>query len=105
MEQAGDLPEWVEEKHSVGWRAEMYSLRRERAQLGVDQVSHISRDIGDGFGYDIETTVTEPSRYIEVKGSRAETLTFVLTTQGAVGSGGQPGSVRDPVLGRDLPRE
>ena len=79
MEQAADLPEWVEQKHSVGWRAEMYSLRRERAQLGVDQVLHISRDAGDGFGYDIETTASEPSRYIEVKGSRGETLSFVLT--------------------------
>jgi Domain of unknown function (DUF3883) len=81
MEQAADLPEWVEQKHSVGWRAETYSLRRERAQLGVDQVLHISRDGGDGFGYDIETTASEPSRYIEVKGSRGEVLGFVLTRQ------------------------
>jgi len=79
MEQAGDLPEWVEQKHSVGWRAEMYSLRRERAQLSVDHVLHTSRDVGDGFGYDIETTATDPSRLIEVKGSRQEKLSFVLT--------------------------
>lgn len=79
MEQATDLPEWVEEKHSVGWRAEMYSLRRERARLGVDQVLHVSRDVGDGFGYDIETTTTDPSRYIEVKGSRGHIQSFVLT--------------------------
>lgn len=79
MEQAGDLPEWVEQKHSVGWRAEMYSLRLERTQLGVDQVLHTSRDAGDCFGYDIETTATDPSRYIEVKGSRGEKLSFVLT--------------------------
>lgn len=79
MEQAGDLPEWVEQKHSVGWRAEMYSLRRERAHHGVDEVLHTSRDVGDGFGYDIETTATDPSRLIEVKGSRGENLSFVLT--------------------------
>lgn len=79
MGQAGDLPEWVEEKHSVGWRAEMYSLRRERTQHGVDQVLHTSRDVGDGFGYDIEATATYPSRLIEVKGSRGEKLSFVLT--------------------------
>lgn len=79
MEQAGELPEWVQQKHSVGWRAEMYSLRRERAQLGVDHVLHTSRDVGDGFGYDIETTATDPSRLIEVKGSRQERLSFVLT--------------------------
>jgi Domain of unknown function (DUF3883) len=79
MEQARDLPEWVEQKHSVGWRAEMYSLRRERTQLGVDHVLHTSRDVGDGFGYDIETTTAEPSRLIEVKGSRQEKLSFVLT--------------------------
>lgn len=79
MEQAGDLPEWVEQKHSVGWRAEMYSLRRERTQFGVDHVLHTSRDVGDGFGYDIETTAADPSRLIEVKGSRQEKLSFMLT--------------------------
>ncbi len=79
MEQAGDLPEWVQDKHTVGWRAELYSLRRERGHLGVDQVLHTSRDVGDGFGYDIETSATDPSRYIEVKGSRGERLSFVLT--------------------------
>lgn len=79
MDRAGDLPEWVEEKHSVGWRAEMYSLRRERTHLGIDHVLHTSRDVGDGFGYDIETNATEPSRYIEVKASRGETLSFLLT--------------------------
>jgi len=79
MEQAGDLPDWVQNKHTVGWRAELYSLRRERAHLGVDHVLHTSRDVGDGFGYDIETIATDPSRYIEVKGSRSERLSFVLT--------------------------
>ncbi len=79
MDQAGDLPEWVQDKHSVGWRAELYSLRRERGHLGVGHVLHTSRDVGDGFGYDIETIAADPSRYIEVKGSRGERLSFVLT--------------------------
>lgn len=79
MEQAGDLPEWVQDKHSVGWRAELYSLRRERGHLGIDHVLHTSRDVGDGFGYDIETLATDPSRFIEVKGSRGERLSFILT--------------------------
>lgn len=79
MEQARDLPDWVQDKHTVGWRAEMYSLRRERTQLGVDHVLHTSRDVGDGFGYDIETTAADPSRLIEVKGSRGQQLSFVLT--------------------------
>lgn len=79
MEQAGDLPEWVQDKHSVGWRAELYSLRREREHLGIDHVLHTSRDVGDGFGYDIETITAGAGRFIEVKGSRGERLSFVLT--------------------------
>lgn len=81
MEQSVQLPEWVEDNQSVGWRAELYSLRRERTRLGPHRVLHVSRDVGDGFGYDIETTAAEPSRYIEVKGSRSTGVSFVLTNR------------------------
>jgi hypothetical protein len=80
IQQSAQLPEWVEDKQTVGWRAELYSLRRERTRLGPHRVLHVSRDVGDGFGYDIETTATEPSRYVEVKGSRSTRLSFVLTS-------------------------
>ena len=42
---------------------------------------HISRDTGDGFGYDIECTGTTPPRMIEVKGSRSADVTFVITAR------------------------
>lgn len=81
MEQSAQLPEWVADREAVGCRAELYSLRRERTRLGPHRVLHVSRDVGDGFGYDIETMATEPSRYVEVKGSRSTRLSFVLTAK------------------------
>jgi hypothetical protein len=81
MDQAATLPQWVEDQGSVGWRAELYSLRFERSRFGSKRVLHISKDAGDGFGYDIETMSSEPSRYIEVKGSRSTRVSFVLTAR------------------------
>jgi hypothetical protein len=81
MEQTAEVPDWVSDKQTIGWRAELYSLRLERARHGALQVLHVSRDVGDGFGYDIEDTTAEPSRLIEVKGSRAALVTFVLTAR------------------------
>lgn len=79
MDQAAAIPEWVLDANTVGWRAELYSLRLERSRYGVDKVLHTSRDAGDGFGYDIETRAATPSRLIEVKGSRSMRVSFVLT--------------------------
>lgn len=79
MEQAGDIPDWVVDQNTVGWRAELYSLRLERSIHGAKRVLHVSRDIGDGFGYDIETSAVKPPRLIEVKGSRSSRVSFVIT--------------------------
>jgi hypothetical protein len=79
MEQAADIPDWVVRQNTVGWRAELYSLRLERSVHGAKRVLHVSRDIGDGFGYDIETSAGKPSRLIEVKGSRSSRVSFVIT--------------------------
>ena len=81
MEQAVDVPAWVEANQSVGWRAELYSIRNEIARHGANQVLHVSRDVGDGFGYDIERTASDPSRLIEVKGSRSAKVSFVITAK------------------------
>jgi hypothetical protein len=81
MEQTAELPNWVEAKQSVGWRAELYSVRHEITDHGADHVLHVSRDVGDGFGYDIERQVTEPARLIEVKGSRSTRVSFVITAK------------------------
>jgi Protein NO VEIN, C-terminal len=78
MESAAEIPSWVQDNNTVGWRAELYSLRLERGRLGAKQVMHTSRDAGDGFGYDIETTGCEP-RLIEVKGSRSAAMCFHLS--------------------------
>jgi hypothetical protein len=78
MEHALTLPSWVEDNARVGWRAELYSLRLERARLGSDKVLHVSRDVGDAYGYDIETSAGG-ARRIEVKGSRAKRVAFFLT--------------------------
>lgn len=79
MDQAAEIPSWVLDANGVGWRAELYSLRLERTRFGIENVLHTSRDVGDGFGYDIETTARAPSRLVEVKGSRSRQPTFVLT--------------------------
>lgn len=79
MEQAAEVPDWVLRQNTVGWRAELYSLRLERSTHGAKRVLHVSRDIGDGFGYDIETSAVEPPRLIEVKGSRSSRVAFVIS--------------------------
>ena len=81
MDQAAKVPEWVTDAQTIGWRAELYSLRMERARAGVHQVLHVSRDIGDQFGYDIEDTTADPSRLIEVKGSRGSRVRFTITAR------------------------
>ncbi|MEX2447989.1 MAG: DUF3883 domain-containing protein [Solirubrobacterales bacterium] len=78
MENAAEIPSWVQDNNTVGWRAELYSLRLERGRLGAKRVLHTSRDAGDGFGYDIETTGCK-SRLIEVKGSRSAAMGFHLS--------------------------
>lgn len=79
MDQAVVVPDWVVDNTSVGWRAELYSLRSERTIHGVAKVLHTSKDAGDGFGYDIEVTTASPSRIIEVKGSRSDRVSFTMT--------------------------
>jgi hypothetical protein len=79
MKQAGEIPDWVISQNTIGWRAELYSLRLERSTYGAKHVLHVSRDVGDGFGYDIETSATDPPRLIEVKGSRSSRVSFVIT--------------------------
>lgn len=79
MEQAAEVPDWVLSQNTVGWRAELYSLRLERSIHGAKRVLHVSRDIGDGFGYDIESSAVQPPRLIEVKGSRSSRVSFVIS--------------------------
>jgi hypothetical protein len=79
MEQANGPPDWVLERDTVGWRAEQYSMRHERTAHGAKQVRHISRDAGDGFGYDIEVAGPRAARLVEVKGSRSSRISFFIT--------------------------
>jgi hypothetical protein len=79
MEIADGRPDWVGDRERVGHRAEAYSLRLERELHGPGAILHVSRDEGDGFGYDLEDISTDPSRLIECKGSRSSTLSFVIS--------------------------
>jgi Domain of unknown function (DUF3883) len=79
MGQAEGPPDWVLEQDAVGWRAEQYSLRHERSTHGAKQVRHVSRDAGDGFGYDVEVAASQTPRLVEVKGSRSPRLAFFIT--------------------------
>ena len=90
LDQAVETPSWVLDATTVGWRAELYSLRLERSRHGVENVLHTSRDAGDGFGYDLETTASKPSRLIEVKGSRSTRVSFVLTDRELAAARDQP---------------
>jgi len=65
----------------VGERAELYSLQLEcSAYVGASvNVNWVSRD-DPKAGYDLEVRREEPSRCIEVKGSRGKQLAFILTT-------------------------
>ncbi len=78
MWRADQIPPWVLDRNAVGQRAELYTLRLERSRLGPHRVRHVSREVGDGFGYDIETDAPD-SRLIEVKGSRSASLRFNLS--------------------------
>jgi hypothetical protein len=80
---AEERPEWLERRERVGVRAEAYSLRYERRRHGAGHVVHASREYGDHLGYDIEDGSHPPSRLIEVKGSAAATVRFVLTEREA----------------------
>lgn len=73
-----ETPDWVRDMEAVGRRAEAYTLRRERSLHGAEMVLYVSRDSGDRFGYDVEI-VAPPGRFIEVKGSRAARVSFMLT--------------------------
>jgi hypothetical protein len=79
MEIADGRPGWVEQRERVGHRAEAYSLRLERDHHGAGAILHVSRDAGDGFGYDLEDVSIDPSRLIECKGSRSSRLRFVMS--------------------------
>lgn len=71
-------PDWVRDQQTVGRRAEVYTLRRERSRNGIASVLDVARDSGDRFGFDVE--VTGPgAKIIEVKGSRSANVRFVLT--------------------------
>jgi hypothetical protein len=74
-------PEWLAARELVGARAEAYSLHLLRRQHDPTLVLHVSRDFGDGLGYDVELTDREPSLLIEVKGSRDSQLRFSLTAR------------------------
>jgi hypothetical protein len=76
---AAGRPAWVQEREEVGKRAEAYSLRHEREAHGIVGVLYVSRDEGDGFGYDLENRTVEPPRLIECKGSRAARLSFYVS--------------------------
>lgn len=80
MGRSAEIPPWVLDRNAVGWRAELYTLRLERSRLGPHRVRHVSREVGDGFGYDIETDAPD-SRLIEVKGSRSASLRFHLSNR------------------------
>ena len=81
MQIADSRPSWVEERERVGQRAEAYSLRRERELHGVTAILHVSRDVGDSLGYDLEDVSVHPSRLIECKGSRSRLVRFILTAR------------------------
>lgn len=72
-------PAWVVDREEVGKRAEAYSLRREREAHGIVDVLYVSRDEGDGFGYDLENRTVDPPRLIECKGSRGTSLQFLIS--------------------------
>ncbi len=79
MELTHRHPTWVENREQVGLRAEAYSLRREREQHGVAEVVYVSRDVGDRYGYDLESRAHEPPRLIECKGSRSAGVQFTIS--------------------------
>lgn len=81
LEIAEARPIWVVEREHVGQRAEAYSLRRERELRGAAAILHVSRDVGDSLGYDLEDVSVRPSRLIECKGSRSNQIHFVLTAR------------------------
>jgi hypothetical protein len=96
LEIAAGRPAWVEEREEVGRRAEAYSLRHEREAHGIVGVLYVSRDEGDGFGYDLENRTVEPPRLIECKGSRADTLSFYISANELQQAGEQADSYEMP---------
>lgn len=64
----------------VGERAELYSLQLETsAYLGAStNITWVSRD-DPAAGYDIEVGTSQPSRCVEVKGSRGKLVAFILS--------------------------
>ena len=72
------LPRWAAERRAVGDRAEMYSVQLERSRVRPDLIAWVARD-SDAFGYDVEDRSTNPSRCIEVKGSRDNDVIFYIS--------------------------
>jgi Domain of unknown function (DUF3883) len=90
MEIAGGRPDWVRKREEVGHRAEAYSLRLEREARGPAAILHVSRDRGDGYGYDLEDVSRQPTRLIECKGSRSKGVSFILSANELAAAKAEP---------------
>ncbi|WP_204045107.1 DUF3883 domain-containing protein [Acrocarpospora phusangensis] len=69
-----------DERQRVGERAELYSLQLQRQNylsIGA-QIAWVSQE-APNLGYDIEIRSPRPIKCIEVKGSRAPSLSFILS--------------------------
>lgn len=74
-----EVPEWQRERKLVGDRAELYTVQFERSRAADKSRIHwVARD-ADDFGWDVEDRSTDPTRRIEVKGSRDRREMFFLS--------------------------
>ena len=73
-----EVPKWIEDQKAVGNRAEAYSLQFESTRVPFSLLTWTSQD-SDRFGYDIEDRSQQPSRLIEVKGKRDQSILFYLS--------------------------
>jgi len=72
------VPRWVEDQKAVGNRAEAYSLQFESSRVPLSLLTWASQD-SDSLGYDIEDRSQQPSRLIEVKGKRDQSILFYIS--------------------------
>jgi len=73
-----DTPEWIEERKTVGNRAEAYTVKWERTRGDPRVIFHVARD-SDTLGWDVEDRSVPDRRKIEVKGRRDSNVIFNLS--------------------------
>lgn len=78
QEPVAAMPDWAEERRRVGKRAEHYSLLFERLRHPPHLVLHVAEE-RDDLGYDVEVATQPAPRVIEVKGSQATAVRFIVT--------------------------